>query len=120
MKFDCEYVGTVFKPDWNNQTVNQYLVTLTEGDISETFDYFQGMGIKDDPKEADVMECLILDALTYLDHDAFSFMEEFGYDDTKSARKAYNGCGEAFHKLENIMSVEDMREYLENCNNSLM
>ncbi len=61
--FECEYSGQTFKEDWNGQKVNKYIVSFVDNSPMKRydFDFFQGLGCKDEPTAASVLYCLLND-----------------------------------------------------------
>lgn len=54
-----------------------------------------------------MLYCIVSDAQCYNGcTDQFDFMEEFGYEDAKTARKAYEGCKGAMDGLERLVGYE--------------
>lgn len=55
--FDFIHKGLEVKESWNNQKVNSYKITIGKFN----YDFYQGLGCKDDPTPASVLYCLLSD-----------------------------------------------------------
>lgn len=70
------------------------------------------------PKADDILDCIISDALAYLDTKTFyNFCREFGYsididenpENRNIARQAFQGCKKAAERMSLIFTQEEMR-----------
>lgn len=77
---------------------------------SMTIPYMLGEGHGGaEPKLADVLESLMLDASTADTRDYSWFCSEFGYDeDSRSAERTYKGCVKAYDKLCKFLGFENL------------
>lgn len=89
-----------------------YQFTIRKGANSYSGDYSQGSGIKRSPTGADILAALICDASCYCSvRGIVEFAAEYGYHDSKTAQRAFNGCKEASANLRRIIGsrkVSDM------------
>ena len=79
---------------WQQQS-HQYTVTLRLKRKSLTVPFFCGRGITEEPTAADVIGCLVMDAMLYDNaRDLDDFCAELGYDsDSRKAERQYRECG---------------------------
>ena len=83
----------------------EYKVTVFYKGNSEEFTYHTNY--HDDKDNRELLYCLISDACAYEDNtDILDFKDEFGYDDNKKCREAYNGCKETYEKLHRLFDDE--------------
>ena len=70
------------------------------------------------PKAEDILDCIISDALAYIDTETFyNFCKEFGYsididenpENRNIARQAFQGCKKATERMSLIFTQEEMR-----------
>lgn len=87
-------------------------ITLGYDGRTEHFDY-QCNPTYCEVRKEDFFECVLDDAYSYMNFDdIFEFMEEFGYENPKVAKKIYNGCKQNYEKLVNLLGSEDAIEVL--------
>lgn len=91
--------------DWQKNS-NSYRVTLIYQGRRFTLDYWQGIGIKDEPTAEGVMGCLLSDASCF--QDSFEdFCCNCGYDqDSRKAERIYNKCVKQTEKLKKLLGSD--------------
>lgn len=118
-KAKATFVG-ISQMNCNKYTI---LVQNTRTKVEEAFDftdsvynYEKDIRIKTEEQFAEVLYCVLRDALAVENcRDILDFMEEFGYEDKKACRKAYNGCLHEREQLNNlgIYNYADLVEEME-------
>lgn len=97
--------------DWDKmdewqQKANDWRITLRYKGHSMSFDYWQGQGIKENPKVEGVMENIVSDA-SVNDMSFEDFCSEFGYDtDSRKAEKTYNQCVKQTKSLKRLLGID--------------
>lgn len=73
------------------------------GFTDSVHNYENDTRIKTEEQFAEVLYCVLRDALAVEDcRDILEFMDEFGYEDKKACRKAYNACLHEREQLNNL------------------
>lgn len=101
----CEHVGVGRMHEDDKNVMHHWKVSLRFEGRRLTVDFWQGLGNKDAPKAADVLECLLSDVTSYEYAGSFkSFAEEFGFDgDSRKAERIYKVCGKMAPKLRKLL-----------------
>ena len=108
IKFSQKFTGTIDKKDWN-QKVNSYKVTLQYNNVKHTYNFFQGLGIKENPSIESVLHSLLLDVnSTCYNYD--DFINEFGYEDNKQSKSIYKACLKTSEKLDKMFNSNELEE----------
>jgi hypothetical protein len=100
------------KQDPWQQASNPWTCTLTYRGRRLTVDYWQGVGIREEPYAADILSNLLSDASSYTNSSSFEdFCSEFGHDsENKSSRtkalKIYRACAAMATKLEKLLGSD--------------
>lgn len=95
--------------DWNTPN-NGWRVTLkNKRGKRMTVPFYMGIGLKGEPSAADVLECLISDAIGYRNAASFEdWASDYGYDpDSRAAEKTYRACGRISDRLEKFLTPEE-------------
>ena len=97
--------------DWQ-QKANDWRITLRYKGHSYSFDYWQGVGIKEDPTIEGVMENLLSDASA--DQETFEdWCANYGYDtDSRKAEKTYKACVKQTKAVKRLLG-KDYEKFLE-------
>jgi len=108
--FDIKYNGYVRDGEWNHDSYTVKCKTFNN-------EFKQGTGIKEPPKNADILYCLLSD-LELSQYDSFNdFCELFAYDnDSIKALKIYKQVlkqNKAFLKVFSEEEIENFRKLLE-------
>lgn len=111
----CRSVYGAKKPydqqdEWQRKA-NSYRVTLSYKGRRYTFDFWQGIGITEEPTAHGCLDCLLSDAQSG-EMDFPEFCSEFGYDeDSRRAEKTWKACQKAAPKLRRLLG-EDFEMFL--------
>lgn len=96
--------------EWQ-QNPNGYRCTLRYKGRRYTFDFWQGVGITDDPTAAGVLECLLSDSTVSDDFE--EFCSEFGYDtDSRKAEATHKACVRVGENIKRLLG-DDYDEFLQ-------
>lgn len=88
----------------------KFSVSLKVGETTRVFQY-QCNTRYTEPKLNDIMDCLLSDYYAYLNaRDVQDFMNEFGYEDEKQAKRIYEACGKQKEKLDDLFGGESVVE----------
>lgn len=100
VEFDWSAEG--YFADETGWEFHKYTVTLTVGDVTESFTWRQGLGVESEPTVGDVLDALVMDAEAgSLDFD--EFCDTYGYDhDSRKAYATWEQCGVIGQQLENL------------------
>lgn len=88
---------------------NAYRVTLVHG--GERCSFVFNDNFKNESDKKDFLYCLFLDAQCYDNaRDVWDFAREYfgGYDDMKSARKAYDACRKQYARLHRLFNKAEI------------
>lgn len=105
--------STPTTPDAGWEDSNAYRVTLRRKGRQVTTKFHMGLALCREPEAAEVLHCLLSDALSWENTSGLAdFMEEFGYDeDSKAqARRVYQGCERESRKMHRFLG-EDFSTY---------
>jgi hypothetical protein len=93
---------------------NNYRITLQTEHGKQTFPYFQGYGVNDEPDLVSVLYCLLLDAACYDDYgdDIDEFMNAFG-DTRQVAKTMIKDLKRNKEKLEKLGIIDYTEELIE-------
>ena len=123
VSFTVNYVGEVYKDDWNGQLCDQWRVSFTDkiDNRRMSTSFFTGIGSRKDgkpekPKAASVLHSLLMD--TYAIDSSFEdWCSDYGYDtDSIKALKTYKACrsiGERMVRVFSTDTIDAMREILQ-------
>ena len=91
--------------DWQ-QNANGYRVTLLFQGRRYSFDFWQGVGISDDPTVEGCLDCLLSDA-TAGEMSFDEFCAEFGYStDSRRAERIWKQCVKARKRLQRLLGCD--------------
>lgn len=86
----------------------QYTVTLARGGSVMTLDFKQGVGVKELPSLAVVLECVLSDINGINDMTFEEWANDFGYDsDSRSAESIFNACKKEYDDLNNLLTKDE-------------
>lgn len=108
INFAVSFTGTINKAGWN-QKVNSYKATLKYNSNKFTINFFQGLGINNEPTIESVMNCLLLDS-NCTDFDYDEFCGNFGYELNSESKKVYNNCKAQTVKLNKMFTESEISE----------
>lgn len=99
------------RDEWQ-QNANDWRITLSYKGRRHSFDFWQGVGIKNAPDAAGVLECLLSDAQSA--GDGFDeFCANMGYDsDSRKAERIYKAC-EKTHERLSVLFGEDYQKFID-------
>lgn len=91
--------------DWQRKS-NGYRVTFTYDRRKQSFDFWQGSAITNDPAASDVMACLISDA--HAGEESFDdFCADMGLDnDSRSAEATWKACQRVGSQLARLFGAD--------------
>lgn len=108
INFSFIHYGIEVKESWNNQKVNSYKITIGEFD----YDFYQGLGCKDDPTPASVLCCLLSD-ICLKEYSVQDYLDEF------TGQNQGDITLNEFHDIEYLLaSCEDIAFKIEETFNS--
>ena len=88
---------------------NEYRVTVSYNGLKSTFPYHTNY--RDEKNNKEFLSCVFDDAVDYENaEDILDFKDEFGYEDSKECRRAYNGCKENYEKLHTLFFDDELEE----------
>lgn len=95
-------------PWGGSQRVNGWRCTLGYQGRQLTVDFWTGIGVTGDPKAADVLACLVSDAVSYVNASGFTdWAHEFGYDiDSRKAYDTYNACAAMEPRIRRLLGAD--------------
>jgi hypothetical protein len=95
---------------------NKYQIIINYNNIKTSMIFNDNYLNKSEKK--DFICCLILDSMSFENSNSLNdFMREFGYENEKEAKKAYNGCMKQFNKYNKLFTKneqEQLSKLLEN------
>lgn len=111
IKFDFIHNGLEIKESWDNQKVNSYKIYIGKF----TYDFYQGLGCKDDPTPASVLYCLLSD-IRLKDYSVQDYLDEFtGQNQGELTLNQYadieyliSSCDDTAFKLEETFTSRQM------------
>lgn len=83
--------------------------TLKSGDFKFTRPFYKGVGLENELNKNEFLRCVVGDAIAYCSCNSLNdFMDEFGYEDEKKARKIFNACKSIYSELTNYFSEDEL------------
>ena len=109
LEFSYKFHGFVNNTD-------RYTIMLRTKTHKETFPYFQGIGVREEPNLVGVLWCLLNDAHCAM-YEKLEFIQEFGYneldDNYRKGEQVYLACVQIRNKLEELGILEHEEELQE-------
>lgn len=117
-KIDLDYKEAV-NPKGKRFTPNHTIFdcVITYNKKSYKFEYQCNVNFEK-PTVERVIDCLILDTISYDEYDIAEFAKEFGYDDLAEAKRIYKACGKtskAIHKMFTDTELTEINDDLFYC-----
>ena len=109
-----ECIGTA--TPWGEKYVKQqHEVEVQVGHLHTSFDYYCNDYDLDEDGLVNAFYCLLSDAVAYANaEDIDDFQREFGYDKVSECIEAYNGCKDAYEKLQKFnLDIYDALNFLQ-------
>lgn len=108
--------ATARPDDLMDRAMNHYKCRITCGRRGFTLYFSQGFGIKDEPKTADVLNCIASDAAGYENAQSFEdWASEYGYDtDSRKAEKIYRAVKRQAEQIKRTIGEDAYQELLWN------
>lgn len=108
VKVDCTRVPALRRHGWD-ASASHWSVTVRYNGSAARFVYSMGSAHSGNPKLCDVLYSVMRDADAYENaRDFEDFAREFGYDDSRAARVAYNECKKSGEKLARLFSADEL------------
>ncbi|XWX32568.1 hypothetical protein LCFBJUUZ_CDS0109 [Staphylococcus phage PG-2021_76] len=101
IEFGYTHKGMQIEDNWKHEL---YTVEITHNDVTEYFDWKQGLGIQEEPTLENVLECLILD-LNYYEEDIYSL-----YEDEEQAEKIIKALKKQNKKMNYLFTEEEQAQ----------